>query len=53
METTVLHKDLIDKRQKLQTIATTLKARFNGLDNVIDEMIATIMPWYLFPEQKT
>ncbi|SHG97243.1 cell division protease FtsH [Chryseolinea serpens] len=50
METTVLHKDLIDKRQKLQTIANTLKERFIGLDNVIDEMIATVMPWYLFPE---
>jgi len=50
METTTLHKELIDKRQKLQTIATALKERFLGLDSVIDEVTATLIPWYLFPE---
>jgi len=50
METTTLHKELIEKRQKLQTITAALKERFLGLDGVIDEVMATLLPWHLFPE---
>ncbi|AYB30925.1 hypothetical protein [Chryseolinea soli] len=50
METTTLHKELIEKRQKLQTITAALKERFLGLDGVIDEVMAILLPWHLFPE---
>lgn len=50
MNTTNSHIDLIERRQKLQEIAALLKNRFLGLDDVIDEIISLISPWYIFPE---
>ena len=31
-------------------MATALKARFIGLDSVVDEVVSLMLPWYLFPE---
>ncbi len=50
METHINHKELISKREKLRGVATNLKARFLGLDTIIDEVISLLMPWYLFPD---
>ncbi|HEY9048699.1 MAG TPA: hypothetical protein VIN08_22495 [Ohtaekwangia sp.] len=44
------HSELIERKNKLQTVATALKERFIGNDHVIDEVINLLMPWYLFPE---
>jgi hypothetical protein len=50
MDTTFLHNSLISKKQKLQQVASSLKAKFLGLDTIIDEVIALLMPWHLFPD---
>src|SRR6187402_595456 len=50
MNSNTIHNDLIIKRQKLQEVSGLLKERFLGLDNVIDEVIALMTPWYIFPE---
>jgi hypothetical protein len=49
MDTNIIHNDLISKKQTLQHVSASLKARFLGLDDVIDEVFALLMPWYLFP----
>lgn len=45
-----LHKALIVKKQKLHAVSNALKDRFMGLDNVIDEVMTLVTPWFLFPE---
>ena len=50
METKDLHSTLIQKKQKLDQLKSALKEKFLGLDEVIDEVISLMMPWYLFPE---
>jgi len=50
METQNRHNELFEKKRRLQRIADVLKAKFIGLDEVIDEIISLMMPWYLFPE---
>jgi cell division protease FtsH len=50
MDQHIIHKDLIIKRQKLQQVAAALKEKFLGLDDIIEEVISLLMPWYLFPE---
>ena len=50
METKLIHRDLILRKQKLLQLKSALKDRFLGLDEIIDEVISLIMPWYLFPE---
>jgi cell division protease FtsH len=52
MKEHISHKDLLDKKQKLQEISVALKERFLGLDAIIDEVTALMMPWYLFPESQ-
>ena len=47
---TIVHKELIERKRKLQQITVSLKEHFIGLDGVIDEVISLMMPWYLFPE---
>ena len=47
---TIVHKELIERKRKLQQITVFLKEHFIGLDGVIDEVISLMMPWYLFPE---
>lgn len=50
METLNIHIELINKKKKLQNIASQLKQQFLGLDSVIDEVMNLLLPWYLFPE---
>ncbi len=50
METKVLHNTLIIRKQKLDDLKTVLRETFLSLDDVIDEVISLMMPWYLFPE---
>lgn len=50
METKLLHNSLIIKKQKLDDLKAVLKGKFLGLDDVIDEVVSLMMPWYLFPE---
>lgn len=50
MNTTNIHTTLIKKKQKLLEVSASLKERFLGLDLVVEEIIALMMPWYLFPE---
>lgn len=50
METKIIHTELILRKQKLSQMKYALKEKFLGLDEVIDEVTALIMPWYLFPE---
>jgi hypothetical protein len=50
METLHKHIGLIEKKKRIETITVQLKERFIGLDNVIDEIMSLMMPWYLFPE---
>jgi hypothetical protein len=49
MESKIDYKELIEKKQKLEQTRVALKERFLGLDDVIDEVIGLMMPWYLFP----
>ncbi|MEY3376543.1 MAG: hypothetical protein RL463_853 [Bacteroidota bacterium] len=41
---------ILKNKYKLVQAAKILKTEFVGLDEVIDEIINLIMPWYLFPE---
>lgn len=50
MGTKIIHAALIIKKQKLKELETSLKEAFLGLDDVIDEVVSLMMPWYLFPE---
>ncbi len=50
METKFLHNTLIIRKQKLDDLKAVLREKFLGLDDVIDEVIPLMMPWYLFPE---
>ena len=50
METKFLHNTLIIRKQKLDDLKAALREKFLGLDDVIDEVISLMMPWYLFPE---
>ncbi|MBT1697037.1 hypothetical protein KK083_09140 [Fulvivirgaceae bacterium PWU4] len=50
METNISHSELILRKQKLEQVKSELKAKFLGLDGIIDEVTSLIMPWYLFPE---
>lgn len=38
------------KKQLLENAKDTLKQEFVGLDDIIDEIIHLITPWYLYPE---
>lgn len=53
METKILHTNLIERKQKLENVKVSLKEKFIGLDDVIDEVMSMMMPWYLFPEAQT
>lgn len=49
METKNSHTQLINRKQELTAVASVLKEKFLGLDEVIDEVITLMTPWYLFP----
>ncbi len=50
MDTKSIHIELIARKQKLEQAACALKAKFLGLDEIIDEVMSLLMPWYLFPK---
>src|SRR5688500_19884427 len=50
METELLHNRLITREQKLDELKAALRETFLGLDEIIDEVISLMMPWYLFPD---
>lgn len=50
METKSIHIELIARKQKLEQAACAVKEKFLGLDEIIDEVISLLMPWYLFPK---
>jgi predicted ATPase len=50
METRILHIELIQRKQRLEQVKSALKQKFLGLDEIIDEVISLMMPWYLFPD---
>jgi hypothetical protein len=50
MDIKIIHTDLIEKKQKLELVKIALKEKFIGLDDVIDEVMTLLLPWYLFPE---
>lgn len=41
--------EILDKKETLRKTAETLKKEFIGLNDIIDEIIGLISPWYLFP----
>ncbi len=45
-----VYTELIEKKKRLNDITTALKERFLGLDDVIDEIMSLMLPWYLFPQ---
>lgn len=49
METKLLHKDILAKKEILQNISNELKKQFIGLDAVIDEVMNLVNAWHLFP----
>jgi len=46
-------KDIKTKKIKLSQISQNLKAKFIGIDDVIDKVIKYIEVWYIFPEVLT
>jgi hypothetical protein len=50
METKTIHRELIARKQTLEQAKWTLKEKFLGLDEIIDEVMSVLMPWYLFPQ---
>lgn len=49
METNTIHTELISRKQILEQVKYALKEKFLGLDEIIDEVMSLLMPWYLFP----
>jgi Peptidase family M41/C-terminal, D2-small domain, of ClpB protein len=41
-----------EKRQLLDNACAELKKEFVGLDNIIDEVADTMLPWWLFPQHQ-
>ncbi|MBL0742024.1 hypothetical protein [Chryseolinea lacunae] len=50
MKTQIQQQAWLAKKEKLSAVTAALKQRFIGLDDVIDETMLLLMPWYLFPE---
>lgn len=50
MEKTKVHKIILERKEKLLEIKGLLKKEFIGLQDVIDEVMDLLMPWYLFPD---
>lgn len=43
-------KEILKKKETLRKAQESLKAEFIGIDSVIDEVINSFEPWYIFPE---
>jgi cell division protease FtsH len=50
MNTNEIFENIISKRNTLLKVAISLKQEFIGLDDIIDEIITLLTPWYLFPQ---
>jgi len=50
MEKENLHKEILQKKEKLDEISIALKKTFIGLDGVIDEVLNLVSAWYIFPK---
>ena len=44
------HAELIARKHKLEQVGCALREKFLGLDEIIEEVMSLVMPWYLFPE---
>jgi cell division protease FtsH len=44
------HNDVVAKKNSLDNITTKLKARFVGLDYIIDDVMNIVSAWYIFPK---
>mgnify|MGYP006291170041 CR=1 FL=1 len=44
--------EFLARREKLHSIKDQLKKEFVGLDQIIDEIIISIEPWYIFPKSQ-
>ena len=42
--------EILQKHQELEALKAPLKAEFKGIDSVIDQTIAAIRPFYIFPK---
>jgi cell division protease FtsH len=43
-------KEILEKKVLLANVSNTLKSEFIGIDEVIDNIIDSFEPWYIFPE---
>jgi cell division protease FtsH len=43
-------KEILKKKEKLEELKIKLKDDFVGIDNIIDDVVSSISPFYLFPE---
>jgi cell division protease FtsH len=50
MEQINLHQSILLRKQKLNEVSEVLKKDFIGLNEIIDEVINLLTPWYLFPD---
>ncbi len=41
---------ILQKKVAISVMAAELKKEFIGLDDIIDEVLTLITPWYFFPE---
>ena len=46
-------KTLLENKRILEKVKETLKKEFIGLDDIIDEVLSLIAPWFIFPEYQT
>ena len=42
--------EIIEKKNKLNEVQRILKTEYFGIDSVIDELMGSIEPWFLFPK---
>ncbi len=45
-------KSILEKKDLLHNVFIQLKKEFIGIDTVIDQMEATVAPWFLFPDMQ-
>lgn len=45
--------NILTKKQKLEDLKIYLKTEFVGIDNIIDNVVSSMSPFYLFPESLT
>lgn len=43
-------KEILKKKERLELLKVKLKKDFVGIDNIIDDVVSSISPFYLFPE---